>query len=94
MPESGSAATWLVIGLGGQLLFSMRFVVQWIASERARRSVVPHLFWYLSLAGGLTLLAYAIHLHDPVFVVGQATGALIYGRNLFLIGAEHNRSES
>lgn len=82
---------WLVIGFAGQALFSGRFLVQWLSSEKEGRSVVPVTFWYLSLAGGLTLLAYAIHRRDPVFIVGQATGVLIYLRNLHLIRREGQR---
>lgn len=77
---------WLGIGFLGQLLFTSRFLVQWIASERARRSIVPVAFWWFSLAGGATLLAYAIWRRDPVFAVGQASGLVIYTRNLMLIG--------
>lgn len=84
-----STSTWLIIGFLGQLLFSARFIVQWIASERHRRSIVPLAFWYLSLAGGLTLLAYAIHRRDPVFILGQGCGAMIYLRNLYLIRRRH-----
>lgn len=91
MPDSVPAAAWLGVGLAGQLLFSLRFIVQWIASEKAQRSVVPRVFWYLSLAGGLTLLAYAIHRVDPVFIIGQAAGSLIYARNLALPGNEGTR---
>ncbi len=76
---------WLIIGFIGQALFSMRFIVQWIASERKGESVIPTLFWYFSLAGGLTLLAYAIYKQDPVFILGQSAGAFIYIRNLVLI---------
>jgi lipid-A-disaccharide synthase-like uncharacterized protein len=76
---------WLGIGLLGQALFSARFLVQWIASERRRRSVVPVAFWYLSLGGGLTLLAYAVYRQDPVFILGQASGLFVYGRNLYLV---------
>ena len=76
---------WLGIGFLGQALFSARFLVQWIASERQRKSVVPVAFWYLSVAGGGLLLAYAIHRNDPVFIVGQATGLFIYLRNLWFI---------
>lgn len=83
-----SLSPWLVIGFVGQALFTMRFVVQWIASERARRSVVPVAFWGFSLGGGLTLLAYAIYRKDPVFIVGQATGLLIYGRNIYFVARE------
>jgi lipid-A-disaccharide synthase-like uncharacterized protein len=76
---------WLIIGFVGQALFSMRFIVQWIASEKKGESVVPVLFWYFSLAGGITLLAYAIYRQDPVFILGQGAGVLIYIRNLVLI---------
>jgi lipid-A-disaccharide synthase-like uncharacterized protein len=79
-----SPAGWYVLGFAGQFLFGSRFFVQWIASERARRVVIPELFWLLSMAGGVALLAYAIHKRDPVFVVGQAAGLLIYARNLML----------
>jgi lipid-A-disaccharide synthase-like uncharacterized protein len=78
-------AIWVVVGFLGQAFFSARFVVQWLASERARRSVVPLAFWFLSLGGGATLLAYAIYRQDPVFIAGQGTGLLIYLRNLMLI---------
>ena len=76
---------WLMVGFAGQALFTMRFVVQWLQSERMRRSVVPEAFWYFSLLGGVTLLTYAIHRGDPVFIVGQASGLFIYLRNLYLI---------
>jgi lipid-A-disaccharide synthase-like uncharacterized protein len=76
---------WLVVGFGGQALFSMRFLVQWLTSERRKRSVVPVAFWHLSLWGGLTLFAYAIHRQDPVFMLGQGIGIFIYLRNLWMI---------
>lgn len=76
---------WLVIGLIGQALFSMRFLIQWIKTERERKSIVPIAFWYFSIAGGITLLAYAIHRRDPVFILGQAVGILIYSRNLYFL---------
>ena len=76
---------WMLIGFAGQGLFSMRFIVQWLQSERAKKSVLPLAFWYFSVAGGATLLAYAIHQSDPVFIVGQALGLFIYLRNLWLI---------
>ena len=76
---------WIAVGFLGQALFSARFFVQWIASERSKRSVVPNLFWFFSLAGGSVLLAYALHRRDPVFALGQATGLIIYLRNLRLI---------
>jgi lipid-A-disaccharide synthase-like uncharacterized protein len=74
---------WLALGLLGQLLFSGRFLVQWIASERRKISIVPRSFWYLSIAGGATLLGYAIYKQDPVFILGQSAGLLIYARNLW-----------
>ena len=73
---------WLVVGFAGQALFFSRFLIQWIQSERLGRSTVPRIFWYLSLGGGLILLTYAIHLRDPVFIVGQGMGLIIYLRNL------------
>lgn len=76
---------WLIIGFSGQALFSMRFLVQWFQSERKRHSVIPIEFWYFSIAGGVTLLAYAIHKADPVFIVGQLTGLFVYARNLQMI---------
>ncbi len=63
----------------------MRFFVQWLASEKAEQSIIPTAFWYFSLAGGLTLLTYAIYRRDPVFIIGQSTGLLIYSRNLYFI---------
>ena len=76
---------WLALGFLGQAFMATRFVVQWWASERARRSIVRKVFWYLSLAGSLILLAYAIHNSDPVFITGMASGILVYSRNLVLI---------
>jgi len=73
---------WYVVGFLGQAFFFSRFLVQWLASERAGRSVIPLSFWYLSLLGGATLFVYAIHLGDPVFIIGQSTGAFVYLRNL------------
>jgi len=84
---------WLTIGFFGQALFTMRFVVQWLKSERLKRSVVPLAFWYFSLAGGTTLFAYALHRGDPVFIVGQGLGIGIYLRNLWLIYREHREAE-
>jgi lipid-A-disaccharide synthase-like uncharacterized protein len=79
---------WLAVGFLGQGLFSARFIVQWLKSEKLKKSVVPLAFWYFSLGGGLVLLAYAIHRTDPVFIVGQAAGVFIYLRNLHLIYRE------
>jgi len=81
---------WIAIGFAGQALFSARFLIQWIASERARKSVVPKLFWYFSIAGGATLFAYAVWRQDPVFMVGQGLGLLVYIRNLLLIRRERD----
>ena len=74
---------WYVVGFLGQAFFFSRFLVQWLASERVGRSVIPLSFWYLSLLGGITLFVYALHLGDPVFIIGQSTGAFIYLRNLY-----------
>jgi lipid-A-disaccharide synthase-like uncharacterized protein len=74
--------TWLAIGLIGQALFSARFVVQWLYSEKVKKSVIPTAFWYFSVGGGATLLAYAIHRQDPVFIIGQGAGLFVYFRNL------------
>jgi lipid-A-disaccharide synthase-like uncharacterized protein len=79
---------WIVLGFIAQALFMMRFLVQWIASERAKRSVVPVAFWFFSLGGGALLLVYAVQRQDPVFIAGQALGLLIYIRNLWLIANE------
>jgi lipid-A-disaccharide synthase-like uncharacterized protein len=76
---------WTVIGFLGPAMFSARFIVQWLATERARRSIVPLAFWYFSLLGGATLLSYAIYKRDPVFIVGQAAGLVVYLRNLYFI---------
>jgi lipid-A-disaccharide synthase-like uncharacterized protein len=84
---------WLAVGFLGQALFSARFLVQWLSSERQKRSVVPLAFWYFSVAGGATLLAYAIHRVDPVFIVGQAAGLFIYLRNLQLIYRQRDSAE-
>ena len=78
-------AIWVAVGFLGQAMFSMRFLIQWISSEKRRESVIPIAFWYFSVAGGATLLAYAIHRLDPVFIVGQAAGLLVYARNLYFI---------
>jgi len=77
---------WLAIGFAAQLMFSARFLVQWIASERAKASVMPVAFWYFSLAGGLMLFAYAVYRMDPVFIMGQSFGVVVYSRNLWLSG--------
>ena len=76
---------WLAVGLTGQVFFSMRFLVQWIASERRKESVVPVSFWLFSIGGGVTLLLYAVYRQDPVFILGQGAGLFVYLRNLCLI---------
>lgn len=81
---------WLLVGFGGQVLFMGRFVIQWLASEKRGRSIIPVAFWYFSIAGALVLLAYAAHRRDPVFVAGQLLGVLIYIRNLRLIRLERS----
>jgi len=73
---------WMVLGFVAQFMFTMRFVVQWIASERAQRSVIPFAFWTFSLGGGTLLLVYALYRRDPVFIAGQALSTFIYIRNL------------
>jgi len=76
---------WVILGLIGQGVFAARFLVQWIASEKKKESHIPLVFWYLSLAGSIILLAYAIYRRDPVFILGQTTGFIVYIRNLMLI---------
>jgi lipid-A-disaccharide synthase-like uncharacterized protein len=77
-----------VLGAFAQALFASRFIIQWIASEIAGKSVVPLAFWYCSLAGGLALLSYAIYREEPVFVAGQLPGIIVYSRNLYFIYRE------
>lgn len=86
--HSRTELIWILTGLGGQFLFMMRFLVQWIVSEKAHRSVIPVAFWWLSIGGAAILLAYALWRRDPVFILGQSLGFLIYARNLWLIHAE------
>jgi len=76
---------WLVLGFGGQILFGLRFLIQWVCSEIKKESHIPIMFWYLSIVGGIILLIYAVHIKDPVFILGQSCGLLVYGRNLMLI---------
>jgi len=77
--------SWLILGFLGQALFSMRFLIQWIYSERHKKSIIPKAFWYFSLAGGITLFSYAILRQDPVFIAGQGLGLFVYIRNLMFI---------
>ncbi len=86
--------TWLIIGFLGQFFFSMRFIIQWIKSEKKKKSIIPMAFWYFSLLGGTTLLSYAIYRQDPVFILGQSLGIFIYARNIYLIYNEKQRIKS
>jgi lipid-A-disaccharide synthase-like uncharacterized protein len=85
---------WVLLGFVAQLFFTMRFIVQWLASERAKRSVVPIAFWFFSLGGGALLFVYAIQRRDPVFIAGQGMGLFIYIRNLWLIANERKAAMS
>ncbi len=84
---------WVIFGFCGQALFFMRFFVQWIASEKKKESVIPLPFWFFSIGGGSILLTYAIHLRDPVFIVGQGAGLFIYTRNLMFIYNKKRREK-
>jgi lipid-A-disaccharide synthase-like uncharacterized protein len=86
--ETRIELAWIIVGLGGQMLFMMRFLVQWVVSEKAKRSTIPASFWWLSIGGAAILLAYAIYRADPVFILGQSIGFFVYARNLWLIRAE------
>lgn len=90
--SSGELA-WIAFGFGAQSMFFMRFVLQWIASERVKRSIVPETFWYFSFAGGFMLFIYAVHRADPVIMVGQLMGLVIYARNIYLIWL-HKKTEA
>ncbi|MCF6157520.1 MAG: hypothetical protein E3K32_02880 [wastewater metagenome] len=76
---------WIILGLIGQLLFGSRFFVQWVISEKRGESIIPEVFWYLSMGGSAILLTYALYRRDPVFIIGQCTGLFIYLRNVMLI---------
>lgn len=83
----------IVIGFGGQALFATRFIIQWLSSESAGRSVIPVAFWYFSITGGLVLLTYAIWRQDPVIIAGQSVGVFIYARNLYFISKEKKQNQ-
>ena len=85
---------WAYIGIIAQALFTGRFVVQWLASEKAGRSVIPFSFWLLSIGGGVLLLVYALYRRDPVFILGQAFGVLIYLRNLTFVLRERREEKA
>lgn len=80
-----SETIWLMVGFVGQGIFASRFIIQWIVSERKKMSVIPMIFWYISLVGSMVLLSYAIYKKDPVFILGQSMGFIIYLRNIILI---------
>lgn len=84
---------WLIIGFAGQAVFTGRFVLQWLYSEFKRRSVIPVGFWYLSMLGSALLLTYAVYRQDPVFIIGQSFGLLVYLRNLQLIARHQEQKE-
>jgi lipid-A-disaccharide synthase-like uncharacterized protein len=84
---------WVLFGFFGQFVFAMRFIIQWIVSEKKKESIVPLSFWYLSICGGVILLIYAIYKNDPVFMLGQATGLIVYARNLMLITKKKNLNQ-
>lgn len=90
MPHFNSETFWICIGMIGQAMFSMRFIVQWIVSEKAKKSIIPNLFWYFSVSGGSLLLAYSLYRQDPIFILGQSMGLFVYLRNLYLIIREKN----
>ncbi|MCE2965796.1 MAG: lipid-A-disaccharide synthase N-terminal domain-containing protein [Alphaproteobacteria bacterium] len=86
-----ASTLWLIIGFIGQGLFAGRFIWQWLASEKAKKSVIPLPFWYLSISGGVILFFYALYKEDPVFICGQAMGLIVYVRNLYLIRNERRQ---
>lgn len=80
-----TSVQWVIVGLVGQVCFFMRFLIQWVASEKRKESIIPVAFWYFSIGGSVILLSYSIYKQDPVFILGQSVGSLIYVRNLILI---------
>lgn len=83
---------WLVIGFAGQIIFGLRFLVQWVCSEIKRESHIPIIFWYFSITGGMILLVYALYRRDPVFILGQSMGLVVYLRNLRLIYKKNKKT--
>ena len=90
MPET----YWVAIGLTGQVFFTMRFIVQWIATEKKRKSVIPESFWYFSIVGSLILLVYSIYRKDPVFILGQSFGMTVYLRNLYFVNKHKEKKHA
>lgn len=84
---------WLMFGFIGQFFFTMRFIWQWLQSEKQRKSVIPVGFWYFSLGGGLIVSIYAIHLGDPVIIIGQVSGLFVYLRNLYFIQLDKKKNK-
>src|SRR5215475_13400333 len=82
---------WVALGYVAQIMFTMRFVVQWVASERAGKMVMPIAFWFFSIGGGTLLLVYALYIRDPVFILGQAFGNFVYLRNLYFVLRDRRR---
>ena len=89
-----SETIWMIVGFAGQAIFTGRFLVQWIASEKRGQSYIPPSFWFMSLFGSWMLLAYAISRKDPVIIAGQMFGVVVYGRNLALIYKKANKESS
>jgi lipid-A-disaccharide synthase-like uncharacterized protein len=89
--HTGLSIAWLAFGFAAQAVFGLRFLIQWIASERARESVVPRSFWWLSLVGGVALLFYFLRRGDPVGIAGQVFGVIVYARNLYLLEQKRRR---
>ncbi len=89
--ETSGELIWVMVGFLGQAMFSARFIIQWLVSEKAKESIVPIAFWYFSILGGMTLLTYAIWRRDPVIICGQAGGLMIYARNLWFIHSKRAR---
>lgn len=85
---------WVILGFVAQAFFTMRFVVQWIASEREKKSVIPVAFWFFSIGGGVLLLVYALYRKDPVFIAGQAFGLFVYARNLYFVLAKPQKTST
>lgn len=94
LPSLTSEHIWLAIGFLGQGLFFMRFLIQWLASEKRRESIIPVAFWYFSISGGIILLAYSLWRQDPVFIMGQSLGVIIYARNLYFIHRKKRENEA
>ena len=87
-----SCSFWLILGLFSQFLFFTRFLVQWITSERKKKSIIPLSFWYLSIFGSVGLLIYSVYKKDLVFIIGQSLGVLVYARNIILLKKENSKS--